>query len=63
MPDILYCLILPGIFKTTSQFKISPFTDRETGSAIINDLFNVTKPKIGRVNLNLGQSIAEYKIL
>lgn len=35
----------------------------ETGSAVINDLFKVTKCKIGMVNLDLGQSIAEYGIL
>lgn len=58
-----YFILFDLIFKTTLPCKISPFTEGETGSEVLNDLLKVTQPKIRRVNLNLGQARAEHKML
>ena len=58
-----YFILLDLVVKTTLQRKNSPFTARETGSEILNGLLEVPQPEIGKVNLSLDQSKAEYEIL
>lgn len=58
-----YFILLDLILETSLQCKNSSTTAAEIGSEILSDLFLMTKPKTGKVDLSLDQSKAEHEIL